>query len=115
MSRTDPVGETPEFQKRLRNLDKLLEHRVRLAVSVLLIRHDELSFSRIKKLTGETDGNLGANLRRLEETGYLKARKEFVDRKPVTWYSLTRNGRKALKNHIAALEDLFWSTGKDTS
>ncbi len=50
----------------------------------------------MKELTGETDGNLGANLRRLEEDGYLSAAKEFVDRKPVTWYSLTARGRIAL-------------------
>ena len=114
MSRSDPGGEVPELQKRLRNLDRLLEHRLRLAITVLLTRHDELSFSRIKELTGETDGNLGANLRRLEDAGYLTARKVFVERKPVTWYALTRSGRAALKGHIAALDDLLRNTGSDT-
>ena len=88
-------------------LDKLLEHRLRLTVCVLLSRHDDVTFSRMKELTGETDGNLGANLRRLEDAGYLAARKEFVKRKPVTWYALTPAGRKVLRSHLDALSELI--------
>lgn len=87
-------------------LDRLLEHRVRLAISVLLSRADALSFARLKALLGETDGSLGANLGRLEDAGYLTVDKEFVDRKPVSWYSLTANGRAALAGHVRALERL---------
>lgn len=90
----------------LDGLDRLLEHRVRLAVCVLLSRADALSFTRLKGLTGETDGNLGANLRRLEDAGYLTVDKEFVDRKPVSWYALTESGRTALAGHVRALERL---------
>jgi DNA-binding MarR family transcriptional regulator len=80
---------------------------VRLAVAVLLSRWDRLSFSRLRELTGETDGNLGAHLRRLEEAGYLTVEKEFVDRKPVTWYALAAAGRAALSAHLRALDDLI--------
>ncbi len=111
MRESQPAGRDAEKES-LRNLDRLLEHRLRLAIVVLLRRHTELSFSRIKELTEETDGNLGANLRKLEDAGYLNARKEFVDRKPVTWYSLTRGGRKALKVHLDALNDLLRDTRK---
>ncbi len=75
-------------------------------------RYDRLSFSRMKELTGETDGNLGANLRRLEEDGYLSAAKEFVDRKPVTWYSLTARGRRALRSHLEVLGRMISRAGK---
>jgi DNA-binding transcriptional ArsR family regulator len=96
-----------EVRKRLERIDRLLEHRVRLAIAVLLSRWDRLSFSRLRELTGETDGSLGAHLRRMEEAGYLTADKEFVDRKPVTWYALATAGRKALATHLGALEDLI--------
>lgn len=111
MSETEPAGADPELKESLQNLDRLLEHRVRLAITVLLRRYNELSFSRIKELTEETDGNLGANLRKLEDAGYLNARKEFVERKPVTWYSLTKVGRKALKAHMDALAELLGGNG----
>lgn len=84
---------------------------MRLAVCVLLTRWDRLTFSRLKELTGETDGNLGANLRKLEEEGYLSVRKEFVERKPVSWYAITPAGRRALAAHVAALEKLIAQAG----
>lgn len=94
-------------------LDRLLEHRVRLAVCVLLSRNDTMSFSRFKELFAETDGNLGAQLRALEEAGYIGVRKEFRDRKPVSWYSLRPKGRKALVAHVEALEDLIGSIARE--
>ena len=84
-------------------LDRLLEHRLRLALSILLMRFESLSFSRLKKLTGETDGNLGANLRKLEDARYLRVRKMHIDRKPVSWYAITARGRRALRRHLDAL------------
>jgi DNA-binding MarR family transcriptional regulator len=107
VSPSDPGGEGGAFRDELEGLDRLLEHRVRLAVCVLLVRHDELPFTRLLDLTGETNGNLGANLRRLEEEGYLTVRKEFVRRRPVSWYRLTRKGRAALRAHVAALDRLL--------
>ena len=89
--------------------DKLLEHRTRLAICVLLSTNDDMTFSRFKELLDETDGNLGAQLRKLEDANYLKARKTFQKRKPVTWYKLTSAGRKALKVHLAALSTLIES------
>ena len=98
--------EPPQFLERLAALDKLLDHRVRLAICVLLARYDRVSFSRLRELTGETDGSLGAHLRRLEEEGYLRVKKEFVERKPTSWYALAPKGRAALTRHLSALEGL---------
>ncbi|MEO6331498.1 MAG: transcriptional regulator [Gemmatimonadaceae bacterium] len=88
-------------------LDTLLDHRVRLAICVLLSRYDRLSFSRLKELTAETDGSLGAHLRRLEDEGYLRVKKEFVARKPTSWYALSPKGLAALAVHLGALTDLL--------
>lgn len=88
-------------------LDDLLQHRARIAAAVLLARHDRLSFSRLKSLLDETDGNLGAQLRKLEDAGYVKALKEFQERRPVTWYALTTRGKRALTQHLANLERLI--------
>ena len=91
--------------------DPVLEHRVRLAACVLLAKTDEISFSRFKEVLQQTDGNLGAQLRKLEDEGYVSLRREFADRKPVTWYRLTAAGRKALKKHIGHLEGLIAKSG----
>jgi len=89
--------------------DRLLEHRVRLAICVLLSRNDAVSFSRFKQLFGETDGNLGAQLRTLEDAGYIGVRKEFRERKAVSWCSLWPKGGKVLLVNVEALQDLIGS------
>lgn len=93
--------------KALDGLDPALEHRVRLAIAVLLARHGEISFAAFKQQLDLTDGNLGAQLRRLEDDGYVSLRRDFVERKPVTWYALTKDGRKALDKHLKALRDMI--------
>lgn len=88
-------------------LDPLLQHRSRMGALVLLARSDALAFTRLRELLAETDGNLGAHLRKLEEASYVEVEKAFVERKPVTWYSITKKGRTALGSHLAALESLI--------
>jgi predicted ArsR family transcriptional regulator len=88
-------------------LDKLLEHRVRLATCVLLSRYSQVSFSRLKELLSETDGSLGAHLARLESSKYLAVKREFAGRRPTSWYALTKRGRAALKGHVTGLEQLL--------
>jgi DNA-binding MarR family transcriptional regulator len=91
----------------LEGFDATLEHRHRLAIAVLLARHGEMSFARFKQQLDLTDGNLGAQMKRLEDDGYVSVRKDFVDRKPVTWYRLAPAGRKALDRHMKALRSLI--------
>ncbi len=98
----------------LDSFDKLFEHRVRLAVAVLLAGHGEISFARLKERLELTDGNLGSQLRRLEDAGYIKVRKAFVKRKPTTWYALTATGKKALVRHLASLQAMI-AVGEQTT
>ena len=93
--------------KALDSLVPAFEHRARLAIGVLLARHGEISFSRFKAQLELTDGNLGAQLRKLEEAGCIALRRDFVERKPVTWYSLTKAGRKLLDQHLSALKAMI--------
>jgi DNA-binding PadR family transcriptional regulator len=100
------TGDSARNGSWLATTDPVLEHRVRLAVCVLLSGADEISFSRFKEQLGQTDGNLGAQLRKLEDEGYVSLRKVFEARKPVSWYRLTDNGRKALGSHLDHLRRL---------
>ena len=93
--------------KALASLDPLLEHRIRLGASVLLAKHGEVTFARLKAQLQATDGNLGAQLRKLEDRNYIRSRRDFVERKPTTWYQLTNEGRAALEGHMAALQALI--------
>ncbi|MXW04417.1 MAG: helix-turn-helix domain-containing protein [Gemmatimonadetes bacterium] len=85
----------------------LLEHRVRLAICVLLSKHEMMSFSRLKQVLDENDGSIGTHLRKLEDAGYLSIEKTFRDRRPVTWYQLTEEGKRRLKIHVSNLMKLL--------
>lgn len=106
MSRSDPSAQA-RASAALDQLDPVLQHRSRLGALALLGGADALTFSRLKTLLNETDGNLGAQLRKLEESQYLSVKKTFVDRKPTSWYSITAKGRQALRGHLEAIESLL--------
>ena len=91
----------------LASLGGLLEHRVRLAVCVLLSKHEAMSFSRLKEVLAESDGSLGAHMRKLEDAGYIIVDKTYRDRRPVSWYHLSATGRTKLQEHIANLTRLI--------
>ncbi|MBP6535017.1 MAG: transcriptional regulator [Arenimonas sp.] len=91
----------------LAGYDPLFEHRARLAACVLLAEHGEISFARFKQWLEMTDGNLGAQLRKLEDAGYVLLRRDFVARKPVTWYRLSELGHRALNDHLQHLQQLI--------
>ena len=74
---------------------------------MLLADVNAMTFTSLKQLLQETDGNLGAHLRKLEDAGYLGVSKRFENRRPVTWYRLTKKGAKALQTHLEALQTVI--------
>jgi DNA-binding MarR family transcriptional regulator len=85
-------------------LDKVLEHRVRLQIMSVLIANDSYEFSALKDLLGVTDGSLASHIKALEREKYISVSKTFVDRKPNTKYKVTERGRTAFRKHVDALE-----------
>ena len=81
--------------------------RLRLALLSLLSGVEEAEFTWLRAKTEATDGNLGAQLLKLEEAGYVAVEKKFVMRKPQTRYRITENGRQALTEYVRALKQLL--------
>lgn len=88
-------------------LDRILEHRIRLQIMSVLVTNDSYDFNSLKEVLNVTDGNLASNLKTLEKEKYLSVSKSFVDRKPNTKYKATEKGRNAFKKHLDALEELI--------
>jgi DNA-binding HxlR family transcriptional regulator len=93
-------------------LNKLFESRIRLGIMSILSVNDHASFNAMKELMGLTDGNLAAHLRVLEESGFIHSNKQFISRKPSTYYMITSMGRRQFKNHLKALEQLSDKTNR---
>lgn len=88
-------------------LDRILEHRVRLQIMSVLVANETYDFNSLKEVLQVTDGNLAANLKTLEKEKYIVVMKTFINRKPNTRYRATEKGRNAFKRHLAALEELI--------
>lgn len=89
------------------NLDKVLEHRLRLQIVSVLVANDSYDFNALKELLEATDGNLATHLKALEREKYLSVNKSFIERKPNTRYKITERGRTAFKKHLEAMEELI--------
>ena len=91
----------------LPELNPVVHGRLRLALLSLLSAVEEAEFTWLRAKTEATDGNLGAQLLKLEEAGYVAVEKRFVLRKPQTLYRLTEAGRQALTEYVQALKQLL--------
>ena len=91
-------------------LNEIIHQPVRLRIMAALVALEagnEVDFTYLRDLLEVTDGNLGAHLRKLEESGYIAVNKTFVDRKPRTFVGATAMGRKVFQEHVAALEAIL--------
>jgi DNA-binding MarR family transcriptional regulator len=91
-------------------LDNIIHQPARLQIMSALAAlggGEQLDFVYLRKLLNLTDGNLGAHLTKLEEAGYVKIEKTFVDRKPRTFVIATGKGRDAFHDHITALKKII--------
>jgi len=91
----------------LPDLNPVVHGKLRLALLSLLSGVEEAEFTWLRAKTGSTDGNLGAQLLKLEEAGYVAVEKKFVRRKPQTLYRMTEIGREALTRYVHALRELL--------
>ena len=91
----------------LPELNAVVHGKLRLALLSLLAGVDAAEFTWLREKTGATDGNLGAQLMKLEEAGYVTVEKRFVQRKPQSLYRMTDAGRAALTEYVQALKQLL--------
>lgn len=88
-------------------LDQEFESRIRLGIMSILMVNDKMEFKSLKELLEVTDGNLASHLNALERANYIQVKKQFIDRKPNSSYSTTKEGRKAFTDHLKILETLI--------
>ncbi|MFL6813734.1 MAG: winged helix-turn-helix domain-containing protein [Bradyrhizobium sp.] len=92
------------------DLDEIIHQSLRLKIMAALNALPSgagLEFSRLKKLTRATDGNLGAHIETLARAGYVTVEKAFVGKKPQTTVIATAAGRGAFARHVAMLQEII--------
>lgn len=96
------------------DLDEVIHQPLRLKIMAALNAlpaAQGLEFTRLKKLTGATDGNLGAHIETLARAGYVAVDKAFVGKKPQTTVTATAAGRGAFERHVATLREIIAGSG----
>ncbi len=101
------MNKIEELAKTLAEIDKVLHERIRLAISTILFHRGKVSFNTLKRMLKTSEGNLATHLRTLEQAGYVKVEKKFIERKPQTTYELTDKGIKAYREYLKTLAKIL--------
>ena len=91
----------------LADIDPLVHAPARLMVMTYLYVVDSIDFVYLRRITGLSWGNLSTHLTKLEEGGYVKLEKTFLDKKPHTMISLTDEGRKAFRDYKDGMQEVL--------
>lgn len=108
----DPDGGSAEREFDHRRLDRTIHSRIRLAVLSVLAAVENARFTYLRDQVNTTDGNLSTHLGKLEDAGYVEVEKSFEDRKPVTRYRLTDEGRAAFREYVENLGEMLGLPGE---
>src|SRR5262249_60830218 len=95
--------------------DELIHQPTRLAIVSLLAATEWAEFKFLRDTVALSDSALSKQLTTLEEAGYVEIRKGFVGKRPRTWAKLSRTGRRAFEQHVAALQEIVARSGASVS
>jgi len=88
-------------------LDPLIHAPARLQAMTTLSAVSEAEFATLRAALEVSDSVLSKHLSALAEAGYVRIRKGTLAGRRTTWIALTAKGRKALREHVAALRRLI--------
>jgi DNA-binding MarR family transcriptional regulator len=95
-------------------LDDVIHSPIRFSIVACLSGADRAEFSFVRDAVEVSDSALSKQVSVLESAGYVKVQKGYVGKRPRTWLSLTRAGRDAFNDHLAALGRIAASAGLET-
>lgn len=112
------VGAQDPLEKRASHptsgLTDLVHQRGRLGILAVLAEIDRGDFTYLRKALGLTDGNLSRHIEALAGAGLVHVEKGYAGRRPRTWITISKTGRRALEQEMNALRELvrrYESTG----
>ncbi len=91
----------------LSEIDRVIHEPARLLILAYLSVVESADFLFLMNQTHLTRGNLSAHLSKLETTGYIEIKKEFVEKIPRTLLSLTEEGRKAFQQYRHSMKQVL--------
>lgn len=109
--RTAPKDEGDGSSHPTQGLDDVVHQRVRLGILTVVHEARRVEFGYLLDVLSLTGGNLSQHLRVLEEGGLVRIEKGSAGRRPRTWVSIAKKGRRALLQEVAALKAIVERVG----
>jgi DNA-binding MarR family transcriptional regulator len=96
---TDSTAKFPE-------IDRLVHEPARLAILTVLSSCRTADFLFLQNATGLSKGNLSVQLSKLQDAGFIRIRKEIVDKKTRTTASLSARGEREVASYWKNMDRL---------
>ena len=94
--------------------DAVFFEKTRLSMITLLNQEGWVSFNRLRKMLGGTDGSIYSHLKKLLNAGYIRQKRQIAGEKAQTIYTLTPAGKKLFNDYLAFLEHLLEQQKKES-
>lgn len=92
--------------------DPVIHPPARLQIMAVLAGVQDAEFATLRETAEVSDSVMSKHLGALAEAGYVALRKAAADGRQRTWAALTREGRRAFREHVRALEALAAAAGR---
>ena len=93
--------------REISQLDRLVHEPARLQILMFLQEVEEADFLYLQREGGFTQGNLSGHLSKLEDAKYIRIRKMFKGKTPLTVCRLTAAGEKALRTYCEQMSGIM--------
>ena len=84
---------------------KVFESNIRIQMIASLCS-GSLTYKELKEICNCTDGNMATHLKKLLAEEFVTEKKEFINKKPQTTYTLTNKGKEEFIAYIDLLKSL---------
>ena len=91
--------------------DPVIHAPLRLRLCALLSPVEEAEFAMLRDRLEVADSVVSKHVSTLADAGYVKVTKSRSGGRATTWIALTRQGRRALEGHLAALREIIDASG----
>jgi predicted ArsR family transcriptional regulator len=88
------------------DLDQTIHQPIRTKIMAYLVNSGSADFTTLKKVLDLTDGHMSTHMKLLVESGYVDMDKTFVDNKPKTTYSISKEGKKKFSEYVSTLRKM---------
>lgn len=100
----------PDELRSLTDIDRLVHEPARLLILTILSTVESADFLFLQHETGLTKGNLSAHLSKLEQAGYVKIKKTFKGKLPLTVCRVSASGRQAFETYCRQMQSFIERT-----